>query len=70
MKAYVVLVINHQKLTANVSQDAFATFEQAKRFIMSRSDYNPADEWQEYQWCYVSENNIYNIKEITIKGVK
>ena len=70
MKAYVVLVINHQKLTANVSQEAYATFEQAKRFIMSRSDYNPADDWEEYQWTYVTENNIYKIKEITIKGVK
>jgi hypothetical protein len=70
MKAYVVLVINHQKLTANVSQEAYATFEKAKRFIMSRSDYNPADDWEEYQWNYVTENNIYKIKEVDIKGVR
>lgn len=70
MRAYVVIVINHQKGTVNVSQDGYATFEQAKKFIMSRSDYNPADDWEEYQWTYVGESNIYKIKEITIKGVR
>jgi hypothetical protein len=71
MKAYVVLVVNCQKGTSTISQDAYQTFEQAKKFIMNRSDYNLADEWNEHQWFYVTENgNIYNIKEITIKGVK
>jgi len=38
MTAYVVLVYDTKELTANVSQEAYKNYEDAERFIKSRSD--------------------------------
>ena len=64
-KIYVVIVqpkAGH--VVAAVSSEGYSTVEDATAFILGRSD-NPS---LYENWIYEGDNNIYSIKEITIKG--
>ena len=59
MKKVFIVICN-----AAVSQEGYGNINQAIEFITSRAD-RPK---QVIGWTYVSDTNIYTIKEITIKG--
>lgn len=69
MTAYCILVIDTKEQTANVSQEAYRSYEDAERFIKSRSDV------QEIPWAgyenrrsgdFIGNGIKYIIKELRV----
>ena len=61
MRVYIVIVENQQGY--HLSQDGFATYEAAKRFIESRADHPGMDT----PFKFVSNRNTYLIHDVSVK---
>lgn len=70
MTAYCILVLDTKNKTANVSQEAYRSYEEAERFIKSRSDVReipPADQHGSRRGIFHSKGSTkYIIKEIRV----
>ena len=62
MRAYIITVQSTKDMSVSISQEGYNEFEQAKRFVNSRSDKPEA--MSEYR--YVSDDYIYLIVEVRI----
>lgn len=69
MTAYCVLVYDLNEQTATVSQEAYKSYEDAEKFIKSRSDVKEIP-WAGYDnrrsGCFYGKDTKYIIKEIRI----
>lgn len=61
---YIIQVTNKSSNTSKVSQEGYATYEQAEEFIKSRVD-NPVQESP--RWCWHSDTYMYEILCISCK---
>ena len=62
VRAYIITVQSTKDMSVSISQEGYNEFEQAKRFVNSRSDKPKA--MSEYR--YVSDDYIYLIVEVRI----
>ena len=62
VRAYIITVQSTKDMSVSISQEGYNEFEQAKRFVNSRSDKPEA--MSEYR--YVSDDYIYLIVEVRI----
>ncbi len=62
VRAYIITVQSAKDMSVSISQEGYKEFEQAKRFVNSRSDKPEAK--SEYR--YVSDDYIYSIIEVKI----
>lgn len=62
MRAYIITVQSTKDMSLSISQEGYKEFEQAKRFVNSRSDKPEAK--SEYR--YISDDYIYSILEVRI----
>lgn len=62
MRAYIIIVQSTKDMSLSISQEGYKEFEQAKKFVNSRSDKPKAKS----EYIYVSDNYIYSIIEVKI----
>ncbi len=62
MRAYIITIQSTKDMSVSISQEGYKEFEQAKRFVNSRSDKPEAK--SEYR--YISDDYIYSILEVRI----